>query len=71
MTKAKKDYRKKTKERSVTFYLHEQELYEFSKRINFAQFVKKALFKAMLLEDVNAGFACKGRNNAHYGKKAK
>lgn len=43
MNKAKRNYKRKCKTRIVTFYLHEQELYEFSKSINFQKFVKGML----------------------------
>ena len=47
MKESKKRYQKKLKSKIVTFYLHEEEIYRFSKTINFNQFVKKALKEAM------------------------
>lgn len=47
MNKAKLNYKKKCKSRKVDFYLHEKELYDFSKTINFNKFVKNALVNAM------------------------
>lgn len=43
MNKAKRKYAKKCKSRIITFYLNEVELYNFSKTINFQQFVKLCL----------------------------
>lgn len=43
MNKAKKDYKSKCKTRTITFYLHEKELYNFSKTINFQAFIKLCL----------------------------
>lgn len=43
MNKAKRNYERKCKSRNITFYLHEQELYNFSKTINFQAFVKLCL----------------------------
>ena len=40
---AKAKYNKKCKSRIVTFYIHEKELFEFSKKINFQAFVKECL----------------------------
>lgn len=40
---AKAKYNKKCKSRIVTFYIHERELYEFSKKINFQKEVKDFL----------------------------
>lgn len=42
---AKAKYNKKCKSRIVTFYIHERELYEFSKQINFQKEVKDFLRK--------------------------
>ena len=47
MKEAKKKYQKKLKSKIVTFYLHEEAIYNFSKTINFNRFVKKALKDAM------------------------
>ena len=47
MKQAKVNYKKKCKSRKVDFYLHEQDLYNFSKSINFSKFVKKALRNAL------------------------
>lgn len=47
MKESKKRYQKKLKSKIVTFYLHEEAIYRFSKTINFNQFVKKALKEAM------------------------
>ena len=43
MNKSKKDYKSKCKTRTITFYLHEKELYNFSKTINFQAFIKSCL----------------------------
>lgn len=53
MNDAKRKYAKKCKTREITFYLHEVELYNFSKTINFSKFVKTALkeFKAVIEKD--------------------
>ena len=40
MNEAKTKYNKKCKSRIITFYLHEGDLYEFSKKINFQKEVK-------------------------------
>ena len=47
MKEAKKKYQKKLKSKMVTFYLHEDSLYQFAKTINFNRFVKTALKEAM------------------------
>lgn len=43
MNDAKLNYKKKCKSRKVDFYLHEEDLYKFSKQINFNKFVKDML----------------------------
>lgn len=43
MKQAKVNYKKKCKSRKVDFYLHDQDLYNFSKEINFNKFVKNCL----------------------------
>ena len=43
MNKAKRNYKSKCKSRNIDFYLHEQDLYNFSKTINFQAFVKLCL----------------------------
>lgn len=43
MNEAKKQYQKKCKSRTIDFYLHEKELYDFTKTINFQKFVKDML----------------------------
>ena len=43
MNKAKRNYKSKCKSRNIDFYLHEQDLYNFSKEINFNKFVKDML----------------------------
>lgn len=47
MKQAKVNYKKKCKSRKVDFYLHDQDLYNFSKSINFNRFVKNALKEAL------------------------
>jgi len=47
MNKAKRNYKSKCKSRNIDFYLHEQDLYNFSKSINFNKFVKDLLKTAM------------------------
>ena len=51
INQAKKTYKKKCKSRIIDFYLHEQPLYEFSKRINFTKFVKEMLKSLKEMED--------------------
>lgn len=51
MNEAKTKYNKKCKSRIVTFYLHERELWEYSKRINFQKRIKDIL-KEDILKDV-------------------
>lgn len=46
LKRAQRTYKKKLKIREVTFYLHEIELYNFSKTINFNGLVKDALKEA-------------------------
>lgn len=48
MNKAKKNYKNKCKRRNIDFYLHEQDLYNFSKTINFQAYVKLWLKWEML-----------------------
>lgn len=43
MKETKANYKKKCPSRKVDFYLHEKDLYEFSKTINFNAFVKAML----------------------------
>lgn len=43
MNKSKQNYKSKCKKREVVFYIKDNELYEFSKTINFQKFVKTAL----------------------------
>lgn len=43
----KKKYRKKCHQRVVTFHLCDNEIYEFSKTINFTKFVKNCLKKKL------------------------
>lgn len=40
---ARKRYKKKTKTRLIDFYIKDQDIYEFSKTINFQKEVKKWL----------------------------
>lgn len=47
MNKAKTNYKRKCKSRKVDFYLHEEDLYNFSKSINFSKFIKNALRNAL------------------------
>ena len=47
MKESKKKYQKKLKSKLVTFYLHEESLYQYAKSINFSRFVKQALIEAM------------------------
>ena len=49
---AKARYKHKTKTKTITFYLNEKALYEFTKGINFQAFVKKALRDKMLEEQI-------------------
>lgn len=52
MNKSKRQYQKKCKSRNIDFYLHEKELYEFSKTINFQKFVKDKLKSQMIIEEL-------------------
>lgn len=47
MKKFQKNYRRKLTTKTVTFYLYEQDLADFANSLNFYQFVKDALRKAM------------------------
>ena len=47
MKESKRKYQKKLKSKLVTFYLHEDSLYQYAKTINFSRFVKQALIEAM------------------------
>lgn len=47
MNETKRNYNKKCKQRLITFYLHEQKLYDFSKKLNFQKFTKEQLKKKM------------------------
>lgn len=46
-----KKYRKKLKSKLITFYLHEEDLYNYAMSINFQKFVKEALRKEMTKND--------------------
>lgn len=43
MRESDKNYRRKCGKRQINFYLHEGDLFEYSKKINFAKLVKEAL----------------------------
>lgn len=43
MNETKRNYKNKCKSRIIDFYLHEENLYNFSKTINFQAFVKLCL----------------------------
>ena len=47
MKESKRKYQKKLKSKLVTFYLHDDSLYQFAKSINFSRFVNQALKEAM------------------------
>lgn len=47
MTKAKKRYASKCKQKVVTFYKHDAQLLAFASSINFQAFVKNALTNAL------------------------
>ena len=47
MNETKTKYKRKCKSRKVDFYLHEADLYKFSKLINFNKFIKDALRKEL------------------------
>jgi hypothetical protein len=47
MKESKRKYQKKLKSKLITFYLHEESLYQYAKSINFSRFVKQALIEAM------------------------
>lgn len=51
MNESRKNYKRKCGRRSVDFYLHEQDLLEYSRKIGFARFVKNALCVHMLHGD--------------------
>ena len=54
MKESKKKYQKKLKSKLVTFYLHEESFYQYTKTINFSRFVKEALKEAMKGANHNA-----------------
>lgn len=64
LKRAKRTYKKKLKIREVTFYLHEEELYNFSKTINFNGLVKDALKEAKRQVEFNE---IEERNKNLYG----
>lgn len=47
MKKCEKNYRQKTKMKTITFYLHEAKLFEFAQTINFQKTVKDMLKQKM------------------------
>ena len=47
MKESKRKYQKKLKSKLVTFYLHEDDLLNYAKTINFSRFVKQALKEVM------------------------
>lgn len=47
MLKAKQNYAKKCKQKIVTFYMCDKDLYEYAQTINFQAFVKDALYRAL------------------------
>ena len=47
MKESKRKYQKKLKSKLITFYLHEDDLLNYAKTINFSRFVKEALKNAM------------------------
>ena len=51
---AKKNYAKQCKQKIVTFYKCDKQLYEYAQNINFQAFVKDALYRA-LNDDVISG----------------
>lgn len=53
MVKAQKTYRKKCKRRYIDFYIKDQDLYEFSKTLNFQDFVKICLKCEMIEEEMH------------------
>ena len=52
MKQALKNYRKKLKTKTITFYLHEMELYEYTKGMNFQAFVKSLIKERMIKEQM-------------------
>lgn len=64
LKRAKRAYKKKLKIREVTFYLHEEDLYNFSKTINFNGLVKDALKEAKRQVEFNE---VEERNKKLYG----
>ena len=54
MKESKRKYQKKLKSKLVTFYLHEESLYQYAKSINFSRFVKESLKSAMKGNNHNA-----------------
>ena len=54
MKESKRKYQKKLKSKLITFYLHEERLYQYAKTINFSRFVKEALIEAMKGNNYNA-----------------
>jgi hypothetical protein len=53
MKKIQKKYQKKLKSKLITFYLHEEELYNFACSINFQKFVKECLKERMVKDGKN------------------
>lgn len=49
---AKLRYKRKLKQKNITFYLHEADLYEFTKGLNFQAFVKSLIREKMLQEQI-------------------
>lgn len=47
MKQAQKNYQRKCKVKTITFYLHEKDLLDFANGINFQKFVKDCLKKEM------------------------
>lgn len=66
MKRAKRIYKKKLKIREVTFYLHEEDLYNFSKTINFTALIKDALKEAKRQVEFNK---VEERNKNLYGNR--
>lgn len=52
MKQALRNYKRKLKTKTITFYLHERELYEFTKQMNFQRFVKSLIREKMIAEQL-------------------
>jgi hypothetical protein len=52
MNNAKRRYKRKVRQKTITFYIHEAELYEYTKSLNFQAFVKSLIREKMLKDQM-------------------